>query len=113
MCQVNRLIFYVQGSAAQPYRVTFEKIGNNLNGYCNCPAGDKGQNCKHRTNILNGVMDGIVNPNVDDLSTLGQWIPGTDVEQALMELQIADAAFKEADNRLKAAKKELSRALRA
>lgn len=110
---MNRLVFYVQGSAVEPYRVTFEKIGNNLNGYCTCPAGDKGQHCKHRTNILYGVLDGIVNPNFTDLSRLGGWIPGTDVERALNELNIADQAFKAAEERFKAAKKNLSIALRS
>ncbi|MFM2005749.1 MAG: hypothetical protein RLZZ09_1404 [Pseudomonadota bacterium] len=110
---MNRLVFHVQGSAAQPYRVTFEKTGNNLNGYCTCPAGDKGQHCKHRTNILYGVIDGIINPDFDDLCQLGDWIPGTDVEHALKELQTADQAFKEAEARLKVAKKNLSIALRS
>lgn len=110
---MKQLVFYVQGSSADPYRVTFERIGNNLNGYCTCPAGDKGQHCKHRTNILYGIVDGIVDPNFDDLSRLCSWIPGTDVEQALMELQAADEAFKDAESRFKAAKKNLSRALRS
>lgn len=110
---MKRLVFYVQGSAAEPYKVTFERVENNLNGYCTCPAGDKGQHCKHRTNMLYGVLDGIVNPDFDDLFRLRSWIPGTDVEQALTELQAADEAFKDAESRFKAAKKNLSRALRS
>jgi uncharacterized Zn finger protein len=55
--------FIVQGSADEPYKVTFRRKGNNLSAYCTCPAGENGQYCKHRFRILAGCDDGIVSEN--------------------------------------------------
>jgi hypothetical protein len=109
---MNRLEFYVKGSAPEPYRVLFEKVDNNLNGYCTCPAGINGTYCKHRLNILYGVIDDILDPNVDSINMLLSWVPGTDVELALQRIIDAENDFKAADRRLKQAKKALSKALR-
>lgn len=42
------ICFLVQGSAEEPYKVTFKKNGSNLSAYCTCPAGENCQFCKHR-----------------------------------------------------------------
>lgn len=59
--------FLVQGSALEPYKVTFKKVGGNLSAYCTCPAGENGMYCKHRFNILEGSTKGIVSGNEADV----------------------------------------------
>ena len=48
--------FLVQGSSAEPYEVTFVKRGENLSASCTCPDGQNRLSCKHRLNILEGLI---------------------------------------------------------
>lgn len=95
--------FFVQGSAPEPYHVTFEKEGNKLNAYCTCPAGQNGMHCKHRLNILKGSIKKIVNGNQSDVEKVVSWLHGTDLEEAIKRV---DQLEKEAS----IIKKKLSRA---
>jgi hypothetical protein len=108
----NILIFYVQGSAAEPYIVSFKKIGENLLAYCTCPAGDNGQYCKHRFSILGGFTDGIVSGNESDVTVVTSWLSGTDVEIAMKNLVDAEEKFEESKGKLAVAKKQLAKAFR-
>ncbi|MFZ2949251.1 MAG: SWIM zinc finger family protein [Desulfuromonadaceae bacterium] len=109
---MKELIFFVQGSAKEPYKVTFEKNGNNLSAYCTCPAGDNGQYCKHRFNILGRITNGVVSGNEPDVDVVASWLAGTDVEGALNELMNAEELFEIAKLKLSSAKKQLAKAFR-
>jgi uncharacterized Zn finger protein len=109
---MNELIFLVQGSAKEPYKVTFQKRDNNLSAYCTCPAGDNGQYCKHRFSILGGISDGIVSGNEPDVEVVTSWLTGTDVEAALNDLMNSEEQFEIAKTNLASAKKRLARAFR-
>ena len=109
---MDELCFLVQGSAEVPYRVTFQKNANNLSAYCTCPAGENGQYCKHRFNILGGITEGIVSSNIQDVKIVESWLHGTDVEDALNEVMAADEQFEKAKQKLFSAKKRLARAFR-
>jgi hypothetical protein len=106
------ICFLVQGSAAEPYRVTFRKNGNNLSAYCTCPAGENGQYCKHRVNILRGITSGIVSGNEAKVQVVALWLPGTDVEVALNAVIDGEKKYERAKLELSAAKKRLARAFR-
>lgn len=55
------LIFQVQGSGKQPYKITAEGEGTNFVMYCTCPAGRNGQAfCKHRRGLLYGDVTKVV-----------------------------------------------------
>ena len=109
---MNELTFLVQGSAKEPYKVTFQKKGVNLSAYCTCPAGDNGQYCKHRFSILGGATDGIVSANVLDVKIIVSWLAGSDVELAMNDVMNAEEQFEIAKLKLSAAKKQLAKALR-
>ena len=98
--------FYVQGSAAEPYFVQISKNGTNLNATCDCPAGQNGQYCKHRVNLLKGLNTGVVGGDLDQISEIPSMIKGTDVERAMHELSTAldeeERAKKNASNKKKA-----------
>lgn len=87
---MERMEFMVQGGKVEPYRVTLEKIGTNLNAYCTCAAGSNGQYCKHRFRILSGNPDGVVAPDLDKLRTAVDWLVDTDVESTLRALIAAE-----------------------
>jgi hypothetical protein len=109
---MKEFIFFVQGSAKEPYKVTFRKTGNNLSAYCTCPAGDNGQYCKHRFNIFGGITDGIVSGNETGVEEVTSWLAGTDVEVALNNVMNAEEQFEIAKLKLSEAKKQLAKAFR-
>jgi hypothetical protein len=109
---MEEIRFLVQGSAKEPYRVTFRKNGNNLSAYCTCPAGENGQYCKHRINILSGITHGIVSGNEPTVQVITSWLQGTDVEVALSGFIEAEKQYERAKLELSAAKKRLAKAFR-
>ena len=109
---MSKIEFFVQGSAAEPYRVTFTKSGDNLRAHCSCPAGQNGLYCKHRFRIFEGEVTGIVSENVDQLAIVCSWLPGSDIAVAMAAVKAAEKAHAEAKNRLVWAKKDLARAMR-
>jgi len=109
---MEEIWFLIQGSAEEPYRVTFRKTGNNLSAYCTCPAGENGQHCKHRVNILCGITSRIVSDNEARVQVVTSWLPGTDVEMALNAVLDAEKQYERAKLDLSSAKKRLARAFR-
>jgi uncharacterized Zn finger protein len=109
----DRLEVYVNGSGAEPYRVTIEKLGPNIKAFCTCPAGMNGQWCKHRLRIFSGNAEGVVSGNVERLPHVVDWLVGTDVERALSELALAEDRYSSAKRELSSAKRRLAEALRS
>jgi len=105
--------FLVQGSASEPYHVTFTKTKTNLNAFCTCPAGDNGQYCKHRFGILSGSTTSIVSNNQNEVPIIQSWLPGSDVEEALKEVGEAEHECYLAKKRLSLAKKKVAKAMRS
>lgn len=108
---MNELRFKVKGSSPEPYEVTFIKDGDSLTALCSCPAGEFGNFCKHRIAILDGNGKAIVSDNGDDLATVLDWLPGTDVALALAEFRAIEQAKDEPKSALVAAKRKLARAM--
>lgn len=108
---MERMVFLVQGSEIEPYRVTLEKVEGNLNAYCTCAAGSNGQYCKHRFRILSGNPEGIIGLDSNELRKAVDWLVGTDVEAALKTLVMAEDNFDAAKKELAKAKKLLAQAL--
>ncbi len=89
--EVETVIFMVQGSAAEPYQVRFVNRGaGNISACCTCPAGQNRMYCKHRFGIFGGQRKGIVFGNESDVSTVQGWLPGSDIEAAMKEVQKAE-----------------------
>ena len=102
------ICFLVQGSAEEPYKVTFKKNGSTILAYCTCPAGVHGQHCKHRFRILDGCGDGIVSGNKVEVMIVKSWLSGTDVEAALDEVAEKERVLVKVKQDLSAAKKKLA-----
>jgi uncharacterized Zn finger protein len=109
---MKKIEFLVQGSAPDPYRVTFIDDEKNMNALCTCPAGKNGQNCKHRLAILSGDTKAIISKNEDQVVTIRDWVLGTDIERALIELSQAEQEHEGAKKRLTIAKKKFSQVMR-
>jgi len=110
---MQEISFQVQGSAADPYGVMFVKRSDtNLSAYCSCPAGENGQYCKHRFNILAGITKGIVSDNLADVKIVQSWLPGTDVDKAIQKMQELEAEVDRIKKELSDAKKVVAKAMR-
>jgi len=109
---MKEMVFLVKGSAKEPYKVTFRKNDNNLSAFCTCPAGDNGQYCKHRFNILGGFTDGLVRGTEADVRIIASWLPNTDVEAALLAVMDAEEKYESAKLELSNAKKHLAKTFR-
>lgn len=108
---LDELSFLVKGSAADPYEATFIKDGDSLTALCTCPAGQFGNFCKHRIAILDGDAKGIVSDNANRVSTIVEWLKGTDVALALAEFRNVEQDGGASKSTLAAAKKKLARAM--
>jgi SWIM zinc finger len=111
--EMQEISFEVQGSASEPYGVVFVKrTETNMSAYCSCPAGEKGQYCKHRFNILDGITKGIVSNNLDDVKVVQSWLVGTDIEEALNKMCKLEAEAARIKKELSAAKKDVAKTMR-
>ena len=103
--------FLVQGSSEEPYEVTFSKEGESFTVRCTCTAGEYGQSCKHRLNILDGRRNNIVSDNLEDVDIIQTWLPGSSLESALNRVKEAEKLADEAKKNLSAAKIKLSQVM--
>lgn len=103
-----KIQFEVQGSAPDPYIVTFIKRSDNkISAYCSCPAGENGLYCKHRLNILSGIEKDIVSGNNDDVHVVKTWLLGTDLELAIIRVQELEKEAERIKKELSSAKRNL------
>ncbi len=110
---MQEIRFEVQGSAPDPYGVIFIKRSEkNLSAYCSCPAGENGQYCKHRFNILAGIRIGIVSGNESDVQVVQSWLPGTDIEFAMIRVRELEKEAEKIKKALSLAKKDVAKAMR-
>lgn len=106
---MEQLRFFVQGSEPEPYEVTFgRQDGQRLIALCTCAAGQNGTYCKHRFNLLDGVLTGVVSGNESDLRILASWLPGSNLADCLEDLAEAERQRQIADGMVKKAKKKLA-----
>lgn len=72
--------FSVQGSGKEPYRCTFWKVDDyDLHSACTCPAGKKGQYCKHRFALLEGDITNVVDYSEEDFKELQEMLKSSDI----------------------------------
>ena len=84
--QSERVEFLVQGSASEPYRVSFWRVGDNVKSSCTCQAGKNGLACKHRLSLLDGEVTNLVFSSPDSFQNLQRILEGSDVGAALRSL---------------------------
>ena len=107
--ETKEIIFLVQGSNPEPYRVKFLKNDTFLAVYCTCPAGKNGMHCKHRINILMGLTDAIVSDNASEVKSIQKWLKGTPADEAIQSLISAEKEYLSAKKALTKAKKSLAK----
>ncbi len=89
----DRIEFLVQGSASEPYRVSFWRVGDNVKSSCTCQAGKNGLACKHRLSLLDGDVTNLVSSSPDSFQKLQRMLEGSDVGAALRTLDSVTPLF--------------------
>ena len=107
----ERIQFLVQGSAAEPYEVTFVKIGKELAAFCTCQSGENKLSCQHRLDILEGNSNNIVSGNTDEVAKVQNWLRNTSIQQELRNVKISQARVKAANWELVEAKRRLAQVM--
>ena len=110
---MDNISFLVKGSSPDPYEVTFSKVGRNISAYCNCRAGQNGQHCKHRLGILAGSAINVIGENYNEIAKVASWLPGSDIEEAWVEVKRLEHEVDLIKSQLARAKKNLANAMRA
>jgi hypothetical protein len=108
---MDAVTFLVQGSSSSPYVVSFSRVPNTILCKCSCPAGMKGQACKHRLRILRGSTENIISDNLHDVETVSSWLPGSEIERSLLEVERLESEASRVKNHLILAKKNLAKAM--
>lgn len=110
---MHRIVFLVKGSAAEPYQTEFVKRSDtNISAYCTCKAGQNGMYCKHRFGILEGKTKGIISDNLNDVEVVQSWLPGSDIETAMIEVKKLETEAAKIKKLLTAAKKQVAKTMR-
>ena len=104
--------FDVRDSSLVECRVTFVKDGDNLSAFCSCEMGRREQYCAHRLDILRGETSSIVSDNIVEAASIAQWVVGTDVYSAMLEIEQWENRAAEAERKLDEAKQRLGVAMR-
>lgn len=95
------------------YTVRIEGAAGSVRMFCTCAAGENGSYCKHRFNLLDGVVTSVIVGDIQQLGILKEWLPGSSLEAALKERTAAEKEAEMAKRRLKKANLMVAEAMRA
>lgn len=101
--------FLIQGSTTEPYETTFYFDGKNLNASCSCAAGNNGQYCKHRTELLKGEIAKIVSKNKSEITNLLQAFKNSPLDLKLQQLKSEEQQLELLKKKVDATKKEVAK----
>ncbi len=107
-----KIVFSVQGSKADPYKVTFEKTDSGIKALCSCAAGKNGQSCKHRNRILKGEITDIVSSNANDVNVVTGWFRGGELDQIQRQIAEKEQSLDKLKSEIDKLKKEANKMLK-
>jgi len=108
--------FLIQGSAQEPYEVSFGYKEGNLTATCSCPAGSFGTFCKHRMKVMaeplsSKFFQDFKNVEIENLSELRKLLEASDVWEPINAFLKADKALEQAKADRKKAQKAFEKSL--
>lgn len=107
-----RIIFKViSESSGQEYELVAEFTGRGLRFRCNCVAGSLGQFCKHRQEIIAGVLPTTPTPSDAEVTMFKDWLAISRVGAMQDSIATAESDVKMAKKRAIMLKHELGRRL--
>ena len=103
-------------SHPEPYLVIIKWNGSKISAFCNCRAGELGQLCKHKLQILSCDSKVLFDvKQVDDLNKIAEWVNSSTLLKVFDELEKAEQEkekiINEAKKRYSAIKHKIERLL--
>jgi DNA polymerase III subunit epsilon len=77
----HELHFSVRGSSGSVYEISAWKTNGHFRMTCTCEAGQNGFYCKHRDQLLNGVVDNVLSDNAADVEELFALLKDTEADR--------------------------------
>lgn len=87
----------------------FSFDGKNLIASCNCAAGENGQYCKHRIDILKGDTSKIVSNNKNEVANLLQVFKNSPLDLKLQQLKNEEQQLDKLKKQFDNTKKEVAK----
>jgi hypothetical protein len=114
--KIKNNISLVMKSSSNP-DIIYEIIFNNTNGIidikCNCPAGEFTKLCKHKLSLIRGDSSNLLDYSAEeDWLTVKGWIEKSPFKNLIIEHDLAEKNFQEAQKSLKKIKEKIERAMR-
>ena len=109
---MESVTFFVKGSSFEPYRVVFSLDGQRMTAECSCQAGQNGQVCKHRVDILIGDFSAVVEKNILIQEKFLNRIKGTNLLDKLLLFKEAEKQLEIQKKKVEFSKKELAKIMR-
>lgn len=107
-------LFAKASSRDEPYAVKFTLSDGTLSVWCNCPAGDRGQLCKHKRALVNNEPAMLYDENaqLNDLRQVNKWVQSTELPQIIQEIKTIEKDIEKAKRFLKSMKGKAERLMR-
>ena len=112
MTEKRSLVFNVFGANGAVHEVRVEQEINNtvnLSMICSCSKANEMDFCDSCVSMLEGDSSVLASPNKDDFATLKQWVRGSDIEVAMIDLSKAKTELRLAIERVDKCRKKLAK----
>lgn len=109
---VQEIEFMVQEADQEPIKLVFRREGSNMTATCTCTPEDDAM-CPHRMAILLGDVTefNILSNNEHDVETVKRMMAGTDIEEALHQLDEVEDLMQKTQREYYQAKEQLRKAM--
>ena len=100
-------------SRDEPYEVTFTLNDGILLIWCDCPAGVRGQLCKHKLSLAANKKAMLFDENqVEQLHKAYIWVENSGLFEAIEEVHIVEKELESLKNKFKGTKAKIARLMR-
>lgn len=110
---MQEVMFEVAGSDGTLHEVRFMRDDEgNVTAHCTCLAGEYGNYCKHRIDIIEDRLQSIVGDNKNRAGDIQSWVAQSPLGDALFSVRKLEAEADRIKKELSQAKKVMARLMR-
>lgn len=104
------LLLAKSSSREEPYSVEFRLKDNLLSVECDCPAGERGQLCKHKLSFISHKKAMLYDSEqAQELDKVCKWVECSDFSELLKVLEETERELEQAKRKLKTTKMKFGR----
>ena len=100
-------------SRDDPYVVTFTFSDSTLSIWCDCPAGERGQLCKHKLSLATNKKTMLFDENqVELLQKAYEWVENSGLPETIEEIKLVEKELENVKKKLKGTKAKIARLMK-